>query len=73
MSVWAGHREVWTATHGRAARYHVANEYNGAVCSPAITLRGGNRRIILGDLMPAEDVPEILRCARPACKKRWPP
>jgi hypothetical protein len=65
VSVWAGHREVWTATHGRAARYHVANEYNGAVCSPAITLRGGNRRIIL--------VPEILRCARPACKKRWPP
>ncbi len=69
----AGHREVWTPTHGRAGRYHVALEGEPmAACSPARTLHGGNRRIILGDLVPAGSVPVHLRCQRPACLKRWP-
>lgn len=67
----AGHREVWTRTHGRASRYHV--EVDGcAACAPNATLGGGNRRIVLGDLIPAADVPTSLRCRRAACAKRWP-
>lgn len=71
--VLAGHREVWTASHGRAGRYHVALSGTAtAACSPCETLHDGHRRIILGDLIDAEEVPQHLRCQRPACKKRWP-
>ncbi len=69
--VLAGRREVWTATHGWAGKYHVSVD-GLAACSPAHSLRGGNRRMILGDLMHADEVPAAQRCARPACAKRWP-
>lgn len=72
VPVLAGHREVWTASHGRAARYHVALDGDPvAACSPARGLHG-NRRIILGTLADATEVPLHMRCARPACAKRWP-
>ncbi len=73
MTVLAGHREVWTSTHGRASRYHVALDGEPmAACSPARSLAGGTRRIVLGDLCEASEVPQILRCRRRACAKRWP-
>jgi len=69
--VMAGHREVWTSTHGRASRYHVAVD-GCAACAPNASLAGGNRRIVLGELIDADEVPAILRCKRVACAKRWP-
>jgi hypothetical protein len=71
MTVLAGFREVWTSTHGRAARYHIAID-GAAACATCPTLKSGTRRIILGDLINAEFVPLVMRCRRAACAKRWP-
>jgi hypothetical protein len=70
--VLAGHREVWTSTHGWAGKLHIALDGQPmAACSPARTLKG-SRRIILGDLIEASEVPSHQRCQHPACRKRWP-
>lgn len=53
-----------------AAGYDMANRL--IACSPCETLHDGNRRIILGYLIDAEDVPVHMRCRRSACAKRWP-
>lgn len=67
----AGFREVWTSTHGRAARYHISID-GTAACAPNPTSGSGNRRMLLGDILDAADVPPILRCRRRACANRWP-
>jgi hypothetical protein len=65
----AGWREVWTATHGRARRYHVVANNGMAACRPNNRLDGGG--IPLGRLTRAADVPVHMRCQRNGCRQRW--
>ena len=34
--LWVGRREVWTASHGRATRYHVMVDGGFAACRPTL-------------------------------------
>lgn len=38
--LWAGRREVWTRSHGRATRYHVMVDRGVAACRPFRDGRG---------------------------------
>ncbi len=74
-AVQAGWREVWTASHGRARRYHVATDDQTAACrpDPRLTVQEGDGiGIFLGQIQDAYDVPKHLRCSRNGCKQRWP-
>lgn len=66
--LYAGHREVWTASHGRATRYHVMVDHGRAACRASVDER--NRTVIIlneDTLIPIGDVPGILACQRNGC------
>ncbi len=67
--LWAGRREVWTGTHGRATRYHVMVDDAAAACRPN-TRRWGNRSVIVlaeESLIPITQVPANMCCTRNGC------
>lgn len=69
--LWCGRREVWTASHGRATRYHVLIDGGVAGCRPKA---GGwrNRSVILlaeDTLIPIAEVPANLCCQRNGCRQ----
>jgi hypothetical protein len=73
--VLAGHREVWTSTHGWAGRWHVATDEGMAACRPNPIMRRptANRgSIVLGDLRDAAEIDPLIRCRRNGCRQRWP-
>ena len=69
--LWCGWREVWTSTHGRAARYHVMVDGGVAAC------RSKQRRwrpyslILLNEdtLVPIAEVPSHMSCQRNGCRQ----
>jgi hypothetical protein len=68
--LWVGRREVWTSTHGRAARYHVMIDGGVAACRKKQNWR--NRSVILlneDSLIPIVDVPAHMCCLRNGCRQ----
>lgn len=68
---WCGRREVWTATHGRATRYHVMVDGGVAACRKNQT-RWKNRSVILiceDTLIPIAQVPGHMLCLRSGCRQ----
>ena len=70
--LWAGRREVWTKSHGRAARYHIMIDGGVAACRP---FRDGrwtyyNGILICEDtLVPIGQVPSYMICLRNGCRQ----
>lgn len=69
--LWAGRREVWTASHGRAGRYHVMVDGGVAACRPnANTWRSQGVILICEDtLLPIGEVPSHMCCRRNGCRQ----
>ena len=80
--LFAGRREVWTATHGRATAYHVLVDDGMAACRPNPKFRGSHRTtrgtprkkydaIILCELtiIPIGEVPGHMTCGRNGCRQ----
>ena len=65
--LWCGHREVWTASHGRAARYHVMADGGVAACRSKQRCWRPYSVILLGSLIPIGDVPGHMCCQRNGC------
>ena len=66
---WVGRREVWTASHGRACRYHVMVDHGVAACRPHIRRWSNLSVILLCDLIPIGDMPSHMACLRNGCKQ----
>ena len=64
-----GRREVWTATHGRATRYHVMVDGGVAACRLKQTKWQNRSVIVLTDLIPIGDMPAHMACLRNGCKQ----
>ena len=70
--LWAGMREVWTKSHGRAARYHIMVDGAVAACRP---FRDGSwnhyKGILICEytLVPIGDVPSHMVCRRNGCRQ----
>ena len=70
--LWAGRREVWTKSHGRATRYHIMIDGGVAACRP---FRDGrwtyyNGILICEDtLVPIGQVPAHMVCRRNGCRQ----
>ena len=69
--LWCGRREVWTASHGHAGRYHVLVDGGVAACRPK---QEGwrNRSVILinaSTLLPIGDVTSHMACQRNGCRQ----
>jgi hypothetical protein len=64
----AGQREVWTSTHGRGTKYHIATagRYPAPACNPKKML------FYEPSMRPASQVPVYMRCQRPGCRGKWP-
>lgn len=69
--LWCGHREVWTASHGRAARYHVMVDGGVAACKSQQYSRNPHRVIVLGALIPIAKVPAHMCCQRNGCRQLY--
>jgi hypothetical protein len=68
--LWCGHREVWTASHGLATRYHVMVDGGLAACRAKYPHRWQPfGLIVLGDLIPIAKVPAHMRCQRNGCRQ----
>ena len=69
--LWVGRREVWTASHGRATRYHVLVDGGLAACRPnQNTWRSHGCLVICADtLMPITKVPANMCCLRNGCRQ----
>jgi hypothetical protein len=73
----AGRREVWTASHGHAGRYHVVTPDNTAACRPGRKQSDGawswrNRGVIViceQTEIPLLDVPAHMACTRSGCRQ----
>lgn len=69
--LWCGRREVWTASHGRATRYHVMIDGGVAACRKNQT-RWANRSVILiceNTLVSITKVPGHMCCLRNGCRQ----
>lgn len=68
--LWCGHREVWTASHGRATRYHVMVDRGVAACRAKQKHRWQPYSlIVLGALVPIAKVPAHMCCQRNGCRQ----
>ena len=68
--LWCGHREVWTASHGRADRYHVMVDGGMAACRAKQRHRWQpHSLILLGALIPIAEVPARMCCQRNGCRQ----
>jgi hypothetical protein len=67
--LWAGLREVWTASHGRAARYHVMVDGGVAACRPKQTLWKNRSVILLCNHIPIGEVAAHMCCRRNGCRQ----
>lgn len=69
--LWAGRREVWTASHGRATRYHVMVADGTAACRPnANSWRSQGVILLCTDtLIPIGEVPAYMACLRNGCRQ----
>ena len=67
--LWCGHREVWTASHGRATRYHVMADGGVAACRSKQRHLRPYSVILLGSLIPIGDVPGHMCCQRNGCRQ----
>lgn len=69
--LWAGRREVWTSTHGRAVRYHVMVDGGVAACRPDVNTRRAQGVILICEdtLIPIVDVPANMCCLRNGCRQ----
>lgn len=67
----AGTREVWTSSHGRATRYHVATANGAAACRPQVETWQNRSVIILveSSLIDVADVPSHMKCQRDGCRQ----
>jgi hypothetical protein len=66
---WCGRREVWTATHGRARRYHVMVDDGVAACRSKLPTWHNRSVILLTALIPIGEVPQSLCCLRNGCRQ----
>lgn len=71
--LWAGRREVWTSSHGRATRYHVMVDKGVAACRP---FRNPHRWTYYSGILICEDtlvpiakVPAHMICCRNGCRQ----
>jgi hypothetical protein len=68
--LWCGHREVWTASHGHATRYHVMVDRGLAACRAKEQRRWQPfSLIVLGALIPITKVPGNMACQRNGCRQ----
>jgi len=68
--LWCGHREVWTASHGLATRYHVMVDGGMAACRSKQPRRWQSYSlIVLGALIPITAVPSHMCCQRNGCRQ----
>ena len=70
IELWAGRREVWTRSHGRATRYHSMIDGVVAACRP---FRDGRwtyyNNILICEDMPIGQVPSHMGCRRNGCRQ----
>ncbi len=74
----------WPSPGTNGGKYHVVvtvpaddQQCDVAACSQNPWYHGGwgsvrGQLILLDERTPAEQVPEVLRCRRPGCRRRWP-
>ena len=68
--LWCGHREVWTASHGHATRYHVMVDGGMAACRAKQDRRWQPYSLImLSDLISITKVPGHMCCQRNGCRQ----
>lgn len=69
--LWCGRREVWTATHGRATRYHVMVDGGVAACRKNQTTWRNRSVIVINEqsLIPIAEVPPHMCCLRDGCRQ----
>jgi len=68
--LWCGRREVWTASHGYASRYHVMVDRGVAACRAKQDRRWQPfSLIVLGGLIPIAEVPPRMCCQRNGCRQ----
>jgi hypothetical protein len=67
--LWVGRREVWTATHGRASKYHVMVDGGVAGCRPNVNSWRSQGVILVGALIPIGAVPANMCCLRNGCRQ----
>jgi hypothetical protein len=69
--LWCGRREVWTATHGWAGRYHVMIDGGVAACRSKQEGWRNRSVIVIGEdtLVQIDKVPPHMRCRRGGCRQ----